>query len=149
MLTGITTRPSTPQEDAEPWPGGSARPVLDYLTGTLGMIGARARELLKAARTAQAETGPGTLADYPVPGRDAHLLIHYAPSSRAYRFKLTAPEPDPAPGNLPGAEGPSRGGETPDGTPAGDGAAPPACQPRRARRQRRGRRRSRSLSGTT
>ena len=37
MLTGITTRPSTPQEDAEPWPGGSARPVLDYLTGTLGM----------------------------------------------------------------------------------------------------------------
>ena len=37
MLTGITTRPSTPQEDAEPWPGGSARPVLAYLTGTLGM----------------------------------------------------------------------------------------------------------------
>ena len=53
MLTGITTRTSTPQEDAEPWPGGSARPVLDYLTGTLGMTGAAARELLKAARTAQ------------------------------------------------------------------------------------------------
>ena len=92
MLTGITTRTSTPQEDAEPWPGGSARPVLDYLTGTLGMTGAGARELLKAARTAQAETGPGALADYPVPGGDAHLLIHYAPGSRAYRFKLTAPE---------------------------------------------------------
>ena len=41
MLTGITTRTSTPQEDAEPWPGGSARPVLDYLTGTLGMTGSR------------------------------------------------------------------------------------------------------------
>ena len=68
MLTGITTRTSTPQEDAEPWPGGSARPVLDYLTGTLGMTDADARELLKAARTAQAETGPGALADYPVPG---------------------------------------------------------------------------------
>ena len=68
MLTGITTRPSTPQEDAELWPGGSARPVLAYLTGTLGMTDADARELLKAARTAQAETGPGTLADYPVPG---------------------------------------------------------------------------------
>ena len=94
MLTGITTRTSTPQEDAEPWPGGSARPVLDYLTGTLGMTDAGARELLKAARTAQAETGPGTLADYPVPGRDAHLLIHYAPGSRAYRFKLTAPGND-------------------------------------------------------
>ena len=67
MLTGITTRTSTPQEDAEPWPGGSARPVLDYLTGTLGMTDADARELLKAARTAQAETGPGALADYPVP----------------------------------------------------------------------------------
>ena len=91
MLTGITTRTSTPQEDAEPWPGGSARPVLDYLTGTLGMTGAGARELLKAARTAQAGAGPGALADYPVPGGDAHLLIHYAPGSRAYRFKLTAP----------------------------------------------------------
>ena len=89
MLTGITTRTSTPHEDAEPWPGGSARPVLDYLTGTLGMTGADARELLKAARTAQAEAGPGALADYPVPGGDAHLLIHYAPGSRAYRFKLT------------------------------------------------------------
>ena len=123
MLTGITTRTSTPQEDAEPWPGGSARPVLDYLTGTLGMTEAGARKLLKAARTAEAETGPGTLADYPVPGGDAHLLIHYAPGSRAYRFKLTAPEPDPAPGNLPGAEGPSLGGETPDGSPAGDGGS--------------------------
>jgi len=92
MLTGITTRTSTPQEDAEPWPGGSARPVLDYLTGTLGMTGADGRELLKAARTAQAEAGPGALADYPVPGGDAHLLIHYAPGSKAYRLKLTAPE---------------------------------------------------------
>ena len=123
MLNGITTRTSTPQEDAELWPGGSAQPVLDYLTGTLGMTGAGARELLKAARTAQAGTGPGTLADYPIPGGDAHLLIHYAPGSRAYRFKLTAPEPDPAPGNLPGAEGPPRGGETPDGSPAGDGGS--------------------------
>ncbi|HJY67767.1 MAG TPA: hypothetical protein VJ254_13640 [Streptosporangiaceae bacterium] len=105
MLTGITTRTSTPQDDAEPWPGGSARPVLAYLTGTLGMTGAGARELLKAARTAQAETGPGALADYPVPGGDAHLLFHYAPGSRAYRFKLTAPEPDPAPGNLPAQKG--------------------------------------------
>jgi len=34
MLTGITARPGTPQEDAEPWPGGSARPVLGYRTGT-------------------------------------------------------------------------------------------------------------------
>ena len=41
MLTGITTRTSTPQEDAEPWPGGSARPVLACLTGTLGMAAAR------------------------------------------------------------------------------------------------------------
>jgi hypothetical protein len=139
MLTGITTRTSTPQEDAEPWPGGSARPVLAYLTGTLGMTDADARELLKAARTAQAESGPGTLADYPVPGGDAHLLIHYAPGSRAYRFNLTAPEneappgtnPEPgtAPGNHPGPDGPSRGRETPDGSPAGDAAperpAPP------------------------
>ena len=101
MLTGITTRTSTPQEDAEPWPGGSAEPVLDYLTGTLGMTDADARELLKAARTAQAETGPGTLADYPVPGRDAHLLIHYAPGSRAYRFKLTAPGKTEAPPGTP------------------------------------------------
>ena len=91
MLTGITARTSTPQEDAGQWPGGSARPVLDYLTGTLGMTGADARELLKAARTAHAETGPGTLADYPVPGGGAHLLIHYAPGSRGYRFKLTTP----------------------------------------------------------
>jgi hypothetical protein len=115
MLTGITTRTSTPQEDAEPWPGGSARPVLDYLTGTLGMTGAGARELLKAARTAQAEAGPGALADYPVPGGDAHLLIHYAPGSRAYRFKLSAP--DAAPGILAGPDGPSRGRETPHGSP--------------------------------
>ena len=60
MLNAITTRTSTPQEDAELWPAGSARPVLAYLTGTLGMTGAGARELLTAARTAQAETGPGT-----------------------------------------------------------------------------------------
>ena len=137
MLTGITTRTSTPQEDAEPWPGGSAGPVLDYLTGTLGMTGAGARELLKAARTAQAETGPGALADYPVPGRDAHLLIHYAPGSRAYRFKLTAPgenevppganpEPGTAPGNQPGPDGPPGGRETPDGSPAGDAGSAPA-----------------------
>ena len=109
MLTGITTRTSTRREDAEPWPGGSARPVLAYLTGTLGMADADARELLKAARTAQAETGPGTLADYPVPGGDAHLLIHYAPGSRAYSFKLTTPEdeapPGTAPGNCPGPDG--------------------------------------------
>jgi len=92
MLTGITTRTSTPQEDAEQWAGGSARPVLDYLTGTLGMTDADADALLKAARTAQAETGPGAIADYPVPRGDAHLLIHYAPGSRAYRFKLTTPK---------------------------------------------------------
>lgn len=126
MLNGITTRASTPHEDAEPWPGGSARPVLAYLTGTLGMTGAAARELLKATRTARAEAGPGALADYPVPGGDAHLLIGCAPGSRAYRFKLTAPEPDPAPGNLPGAAEPSRGRETPDGTPAGDAGNVPA-----------------------
>ena len=137
MLNAITTRTSTPHEDAEPWPGGSARPVLDYLTGTLGMTGADARELLKAARTAQAEGGPGTLADYPVPGRDAHLLIHYAPGSRAYRFKLTAPgendeappgtSPEPgAPGNQPGPDGPPGGRETPDGSPAGDPGRAPA-----------------------
>ena len=131
MLTGITTRTSTPQEDAEPWPGGSARPVLDYLTGTLGMTGAAARELLKAARTAQAGAGPGTLADYPVPGGDAHLLIHYAPGSRAYRFKLTAPGSEaspgtnPEPGKRPGLHGPSRGRETPDGSPAGDAGGTP------------------------
>ena len=155
MLTGITTRTSTPQEDAELGPGGSAEPVLDYLTGTLGMTDAGARELLKAARTAQAETGPGTLADYPVAGRDAHLLIHYAPGSRAYRFKLTAPgkneappgtNPEPgAPGNQPGPDGPPGGRETPDGSPAGDAGSAPAPE----RPARRGRRRSRSLSGTT
>ena len=146
MLNGITTRTSTPQEDAEPWPGGSARPVLAYLTGTLGMTGADARELLKAARTAQAEAGPGALADYPVPGGDAHLLIHYAPGSRAYRFKLTTPEnevppgtnPEPgtAPGNQPGPDGPPGGRETPDGSPAGDagGTPAPGCQPAARRR---------------
>jgi hypothetical protein len=116
MVTGITTRPSTPQEDAEPRPGGSARPVLAYLTGTLGMTDAGARELLKAARTAQAEAGPGTLAGYPVPGGDARLLIHYAPGSRAYRLKLTTlqneappgtgPQPGTAPGNDPAPDGP-------------------------------------------
>ncbi len=131
MLNGITMRTSTPQEDAEPWPGGSARPVLNYLTGTLGTTGAGAREPLKAARTAQAEAGPGALADYPVPGGDAHLLIHYAPGSRAYRFKLTAPE-----------------NEVPPGTNAAPDAAP-GVPVRRAGRQSRGRRRSRSLSGTT
>jgi len=135
MLTGITTRTSTPQEDAEPWPGGSARPVLDYLTATLGMTGAGARELLQAARTAHAEAGPGALADYPVPGGDAHLLIHYGPGSRAYRFNLTAPEneappgtsPEPgtAPGNYPGPDGPSRGREAPDASPAGDAGSAP------------------------
>ena len=136
MLTGITTRPITPQEDAEPWPGGSARPVLAYLTGTLGMTDAGARELLKAARTAQAEAGPGTLADYPVPGGDARLLIHYAPGSRAYRFNLTtpgndvppgtSPEPGTAPGNQPRPHGPSRSPETPHGNPAGDPGDTPA-----------------------
>ena len=159
MLTGITTRPSTPQEDAELWPGGSARPVLAYLTGTLGMTDADARELLKAARTAQAEAGPGTLADYPVPGGDAHLLIHYAPGSRAYRFKLTtpeappgtSPEPGTAPGNQPGPDGPPRGRETPDGSPAGDAGGTPApglpAPPGGAAQP--GRRGSRSRSGTT
>jgi hypothetical protein len=136
MLTGITTRPSTPQEDAELWPGGSARPVLDHLTGTLGMTDPDARELLKAARTAQAEGGPGTLADYPVPGGDARLLIHYAPGSRAYRFNLTAPEdgltpgtgPEPgtAAGSQPGPDGPPRGRGTPDGRPAGEAGGTPA-----------------------
>jgi hypothetical protein len=136
MVTGITTRPSTPQEDAEPRPGGSARPVLAYLTGTLGMTDAGARELLKAARTAQAEAGPGTLADYPVPGGDARLLIHYAPGSRAYRFNLTtpgndvppgtSPEPGTAPGNQPRPHGPSRSPETPHGNPAGDPGDTPA-----------------------
>jgi hypothetical protein len=138
MLTGITTRTSTPQEDAEPWPGGSAQPAMHYLTATVGMTDADAQELLKAARTAQAETGPGTLADYPVPGGDAHLLIYYAPGSRAYRLKLTAPRknevppgtsaaPDAAPG---GPDRPSRGAETPYGSPADDaGSAPVPGQP--------------------
>jgi hypothetical protein len=135
MLTGITTRTTTPQEDAEPWPGGNARPVLAYLTATLGLTGADARELLKAARTAQAQAGPGALADYPVPGGDAHLLIHYAPGSRAYRFSLTTlenevppgtnPEPGTVPGNQPGPDGPSRGRETPHGSPAGDAGSAP------------------------
>jgi hypothetical protein len=141
MLNGITTRPSTPQEDAEPWPGGSARPALRYLTATVGMTDAGARELLKAARTAQAETGPGTLADYPVPGGDVRLLIHYAPGSRAYRLKLTASgenevppgtsaAPDARPVKLDGPDRPSRGGETPYGSRAGDaGSAPVPGQP--------------------
>jgi hypothetical protein len=145
MLTGITTRTSTPHEDAEPRPGGSARPVLAYLTSTLGITEAGARELLKAARTAQAETGPGALADYPVPGGEAHLLIQYAPGSRSYRFKLTAPdneappgnspEPGTAPGNRPGPDGPTGGQESPagdaGGTPAPGLPAPPggAAQP--------------------
>jgi hypothetical protein len=136
MLTGITTRASTPQEDAEPWPGGSARPVLDHLTGTLGMTGPDARELLKAARNAQAEAGPGTLADYPVRDGNARLLIHYAPGSRSYRFNLTtlgndvppgtSPEPGTAPGNQPGPDGPPGGRGTPDGSPACDAGGTPA-----------------------
>jgi hypothetical protein len=136
MLTGITTRASTPHEDAELWPGGSARPVLAHLTGTLGMTDADARELLKAARTAQAETGPGTLADYPVPDGNARLLIHYAPGSRAYRLKLTTlqneappgtgPQPGTAPGNDPAPDGPPRGQETPDASPPGHGDGTPA-----------------------
>jgi hypothetical protein len=134
MLTGITTRLSTPREDAELWPGGSARPVLAYLAGTLGMTDADARELLKAARTAQAERGPGTLAGYPVAGGDARLLIHYAPGSRSYRFNLTtpgndvppgtSPEPGTAPGDQPGPDGLPDGGGTPDGSPADGGGAP-------------------------
>ena len=115
MLNGITTRTSTPQEDAELWPGGSARPVLNYLTGTLGMTGAGARELLKAARTAQAGAGPGSLADCPVPGGSAHLLIHYAPGTgppgsssppRRTRFRqaLTPPR-TPRPGTWPARTG--------------------------------------------
>ena len=136
MLTGITTRASTPQEDAELWPGGSARPVLAHLAGTLAMTGADARELLKAARTARAGTGPGALADYPIPGGTAHLLTRYAPGSRSYRFNLTAledgltpgtgPEPGTAPGNQPGPDRPPRGRGTPDGRPAGDAGGTPA-----------------------
>jgi len=87
MLVGITTRMRTSQEDSELWSGGSARPVLGYLTGTLGMTGADARDLLAVARAASAESGPRSLVDFPVPGRAVHLLIHYAPGSRAYRFK--------------------------------------------------------------
>ena len=104
MLTGITTRTSTPHEDAEPWPGGSARPVLGYLTSTVGMTSADASELLKAARAAQAGAGPGTLADYPVPDGNAHLLIHYAPGSRGYRFKLTYPENEVPPDGSPACD---------------------------------------------
>ncbi len=136
MLTGITTRPSTRHEDAEPWPGGSARPVLDYLTGTLSMTGADARELLKAARTAQAGTGPGAVADYPVPGGGAHLLIHYAPGSRAYRFKLTAPENGGAGGQRPGtghrAREPPRPGRA-AGRPGNAGRQPGRRRRRHAR----------------
>jgi hypothetical protein len=118
MLTGITARASTPQEDAEPWPGGSARAVLAYLTGTLGMTGADARELLTAAR--MAGTGPGALADYPVPDGDAHLLIHYAPGSRAYRFKLTTPDNEIPPGGGPAGDA---GGTPAPGLPAPPGGA--------------------------
>jgi hypothetical protein len=135
MLNGITTRPSTPQEDAEPWPGGSAQLVLDYLTATLRMTGADARELLKEARTTQAGTGPGSLLDYPIPGGSAHLLIHYAPGSRAYRFKLTDPEnggppgakaaTETAAGNLARLDGPSRAPETPHDSLAGDASCEP------------------------
>jgi hypothetical protein len=127
MLTGITTRPSTPQE-AEPWPGGSARPVLDYLTGTLGMTGAGARDLLKAARTARAATGPGALAGYPLPGADAHLLIHYAPGSRSYRFQPHRPGREPGtaryqPGTGHRAREPSRPGRA-AGRPGNAGRQP-------------------------
>jgi len=105
MPSQFTTRRRTPREDAEPWPGGTARPVLAYLTGTVGMAGAEAGELLAAARAEQARSGPGTLIDYPVRGGDARLLIHYAPGSRAYRLKLTTPdEGEPAAG-LPGDAG--------------------------------------------
>jgi hypothetical protein len=125
------------------------------------MTDAGARELLKAARTAQAETGPGALADCPVPGADAHLLIHYAPGSRSYRFNLTAPEdgltpgtspqPGTAPGNQPGPDGPPRGRERRTAArPATPAARPPrGCRPRRAGRRSQGRRGSRSRSGTT
>ena len=93
MLTGITKRTSTPQEDAEPWPGGSARPVQDYLTGTPGMTGAGARELLKAARTAQAEARPGALADYlPVPGR-RRAPADPLPGARQPRLQVQAHQP--------------------------------------------------------
>ena len=78
-------------------------------------------------RRAPRRRRPGTLADYPVPGDDAHLLIQYAPGSRAYRFKLTTPEtrhrqaltrePGTAPGILAGPDGPSYGRETPHGSP--------------------------------
>jgi hypothetical protein len=125
MLNGITTRTSTPHEDAELWPGGSARPVLDYLTATVGMTGAGARELLKAARSAQAGAGPGALVDCPVSGGSAHLLIHYAPGSRADRFKLTAPENEAPPGTNAAPDGPSRGRETPQGSPACDAGSAP------------------------
>ena len=137
MLTAITTRKSTPLEDAEPWPGGSARPVLAYLTTTVGLTSGDAADLLTAARTAQAEGGPGTLADYPIPGGHEHLLIHYAPGSRAYRLKLTSPQdqappghdagPDRAPGPAP--DEPSRGPATPHSGPAGDDSGTPAPGP--------------------
>jgi hypothetical protein len=136
MLTGITTRRSTPQEDAAPWPGGSRQPVLAHLTGPVGMSAADARELLTAARSAQAETGPGWLLDYPVPGGDDHLLIHYAPGSRSYRFTLTAqgggeatPGAVPQPGTPPGPDEPPAGRETPHGGPSGGGSAPAPGQP--------------------
>jgi hypothetical protein len=83
MLTGITTRPMATQEDGELWPSGSARPVLEHLTGTVGMTRGDAVDLLGEAR---ARSGPGTLTVCHVAGGE--LLIHYAPGSRAYRFKL-------------------------------------------------------------
>ena len=55
MLNQFTTRARTPSEDAEQWPGGTARPVLAYL---VGMAGAEADELLAAARAEQARSGP-------------------------------------------------------------------------------------------
>jgi hypothetical protein len=67
MLNGTTTRPSTQREDAEPWPGGSARPVLHYLTATVGMTDADALELLKTAPTAQA--GPARARSPTTPSR--------------------------------------------------------------------------------
>ncbi len=101
------------------------------------MTGADARELLTAARTAQAGTGPGTLADYPIPGGDAHLLIHYAPGSRAYRLKVTSPYDQAPPGHdagpnrVPGLvpDEPSPGPATPHGGPAGDDGGTPAPGP--------------------
>ena len=71
------------------------------------------------------------------PSRAAtRLLIHYAPGSRAYRFKLTnpedetppgsGPEPGTATGSRPGPDGPPGGRETPDGSTLGDVGGTPA-----------------------